>query len=170
MALGAVGRDDRAKRSVLSTLLGRSLFGLGEYGQAKAFFQDSFDISSELADVKGQIINLVHLGNIEWATGKIKAAEAIYEDVVKLANLQGDSSAEADGRIGLGLVAQSSGFLSEASTAYQKAFQLSRSAGDRRRLGGPGAVMGGLTEVLDRARGWGGAQQGQEQQKHGRAP
>jgi CHAT domain-containing protein/tetratricopeptide (TPR) repeat protein len=133
-ALSGTAAVPPAEAAALNTLLGRALYGLGAYEDARQAFQASLDCDPVSGNAKSRVVNLVHLANIDWATGRLARANDTYREVDRLGRESGDLSAQADGCLGQGLVAQTTGFWPEAVEFYRMAAELYEAAGERRRL------------------------------------
>ena len=120
-------------RIMLHTLLGRALFGLGEYDEARGAFRSALETADAVDDGGARLINMIHLANIDWSLQRFESAREAYGEVVRVARKAEDPLAESDGRLGQGLVAQSTGFWEEAAADYEDALRLSVRGGDLRR-------------------------------------
>jgi len=121
--------------AVLNNLLGRALFGLGEYGRAREAFLASRTQAAGAENDPLVRMAGVHTANIDWILGNLAEARRAYQEEAELARRAGDPSGEADGRTGLGLTAQASGLWEEAAQHHQAARDLATAAGDERRAG-----------------------------------
>ena len=128
---GPDGMPDGVRAS-LQTMLGRGLFALGEYEQAREAFLASRDASS--GSPAHEMVNLVHLANIDLSLGRFERAGRAYGKAVRLAHDTDSPLAEADGRMGEALIAHAAGFWDEAESDYREALRLCEDAGDSRRL------------------------------------
>jgi len=121
----------------------------GEYGEARARFEEGLDIYRELGDQGGIGWALIDLGIVNRYEGNHGAARSLLDEGLGLAKQAGDTKGMAAALGNLGLVARDQGDAGVAETHLDQSLALWRQLGDRV---GVGWTLTGLAMVA-RAQG-----------------
>jgi predicted ATPase/DNA-binding SARP family transcriptional activator len=118
--------------------------GQGDYGAARAFFEESLSIQRELDDKLGIAVSLNSLGSVTHAQGNYEAARSFYEESLSIRRGLGDGQGIADSLNNLGLVAQNQGDYEAARSLYEQSLAIKRELRDE---GGIAALLNNLAEA-----------------------
>ncbi len=122
--------DKKEKAKVLGEL-GTIYYNLGEYHEARRFYEDSLKTFRELGDKSGVASSLLNLGNLAKITGDLGEARRLYEDSLKTFQELGDKSNVASSLFNLGILVKDTCDLGEARRLYEDSLKISRELGDK---------------------------------------
>jgi tetratricopeptide (TPR) repeat protein len=129
---------------------------LGDYGYARARYEQSLTLRREMGDVQGVAASLNNLGLLTSEQGANDQAAALYEESLALARALDDPEGISITLNNLGDVARAEGNHARAAEAYRESLALAEARGDM-------AVMAeALTNLGDLARERGDVQQAEK--------
>ncbi|HLK60608.1 MAG TPA: tetratricopeptide repeat protein [Chthonomonadaceae bacterium] len=154
----------REGRSYLSELLGRAeaqsrtaarakalngagmlAYEQGDYGIARAQYEESLTIRREIGDRQGIALSLNNLGNLTYYQGDYETAQRLHEESLAIRQEMKDKPGIASSLNNLGIVAFAQGDYGLAKTRYEESLAIRREMGDRQ---GSAAALNNLGNVV----------------------
>src|SRR5262245_8032944 len=119
----------KALRGTLRSELGDALRACGQFGEAKKAYEAALKIAEERGDVRGQGIDLSHLGSLALTAGDFAAALTHQQRALQMFQRLHDRDLEAAARHQLGRVHQERREWDEAEPHYQEAARITEERG-----------------------------------------
>ena len=134
-AIGVTGRlapSDGVKglRGTLHSELGDAIRALGRYSDARNAYEAALQIAEDLKDLRGQGVDLAHLGALALAEGKLEEAVTRYRAALLRFQRLREPTMEAVAWHQLGRVFQEQRQWDEAERHYREAARISGERGD----------------------------------------
>ncbi len=104
--------------------------GLGQYAQARAYFNEGLMLCEALEDVVGVAVSLGHLGSVAIALGEFDAAKRLYNRSLELYRAARNQSGVARTLNRLGDISYEQDDLAQAQEYYQQSLEISRTLGE----------------------------------------
>ena len=121
----------KEKRAVALSNLGIVYQGLGEYGRAREYAEQSLANFQDLSDRHNVAAVLYQLGNLHYLQGKYGQARERYEQALAIAEELGNRAGVAHSLHQLGMLHQAQGEYAQARQRYQQALVIKQELGDR---------------------------------------
>jgi SagB-type dehydrogenase family enzyme len=126
----APGEGVKGLRGTLHSELGDALRALGQYGGAREAYEAALKAAEELHDLRGQGVDLGHLGALALAGGKPEEAQARYRAALLLFRHLHEPAMEAVAWHQLGRVFQEQRRWDEAERHYREAARIAEERGN----------------------------------------
>ena len=145
---------DRALQSRCAHGLGTVAINLGDYAEARAYYEEALGIAREFGDRRLQGDCLRGVARVATRLGEPTAAQARYEEALSIAREVGDRRFEGRCTGDLGIVALNLGDYRSARAFYEEALSIAREVGDRRF---EGLWVGDIGDLAGKLRDYGEA-------------
>ena len=122
---------ERQARLQVALKMARLHESLGDYGQARQFYQESLRIAEELGDRAGVARVLHNLGVLAQQQGDYGQAWQFYQESLRIEEELGDRAGVAQTLHNLGVLAQDTGDYGQARQFYQESLRIAEELGDR---------------------------------------
>jgi len=121
-------RQNEDKSSLARLLLqrGRFAFRQSRLVEARALYQESYDISKSIGETARLIPPLISLGNIAWAVSDFDTARTVWEEALALARETKQTSYEATLVSSLGILASGQGDFEAAAYNFEAGLKVHR--------------------------------------------
>jgi tetratricopeptide (TPR) repeat protein len=116
--------------STIHTELGGVLILLGRYQDARAEYEGSLTLDTELGDDRGVAVVLGQLGTLALSESKLEEAESRYHQALQTFHRLGEPLSESTVLHQLGRVYQEGNRLQEAEHAYRESARIAEANGD----------------------------------------
>src|SRR5689334_16532061 len=121
---------------------------MGRKEKALEQFTKALEISRTVGQREGEMVLLLHMGNVQDALGNKEEARASYEQTFKLSHVLGDARVQAYSLTFLGEIYEADRKQEEAFGYYKRALSLSRGSEDKR---GEASVLNHLGHIYEHA-------------------
>ncbi len=133
---------ERQARRQVALKMARLHESLGDYGQARRFYQESLRISEELGDRAGVARILQNLGVLAQTIGRYDEALSLYRESLHISEQLGDLQGKAATLHAMAGILAVRGDLEGAMGLYREALAIQESLGDLRGKAATLAMMG----------------------------